>query len=48
MLGMAVGAQVGIEERKYKDLGTSLKSQLTIILTELRKQKSNSQIRVQI
>lgn len=46
---MAVNSEIGIEERKYKDIAGNLKGQLEMLIVELRKTKSsNPSLRIQI
>lgn len=46
---MAVNADIGIQERRYKDVAGGLKSQLELLMVELRKTKStNPSVRNQI
>ena len=47
-LGVAVGVDVSIQEQKLKFLGKNIKGSLDVVLGELRKLKSNSNMKMQI
>lgn len=48
-MGLALGANIGVEERKYKEVGAGLKGQLEALIIELRRTNgSNPNVKIQI